>query len=97
MDWAVATIQTLHVPEAWYNIDILKLKCSTQNCEQVYSVEKLLQILDPKRFEKVSYALNRRVMQGTDQFIACPNSECTSFSFFRDEQYGDEYHEVVCG
>ena len=47
--------------------------------------------------EKVSFALNRRVMQGTDQFIACPNAECTSFSFFTDEQYGDEYHEVVCG
>ena len=28
-DWTVETVQNLHVPEAWNNIDILKLKCSS--------------------------------------------------------------------
>ena len=29
VDWAVVTIDALHVPEAWNNVDLLKLKCST--------------------------------------------------------------------
>ena len=35
-------------------------------------------------------------MQSTDQFIACPNPDCSSFSFFADEVDGDDYNEVVC-
>ena len=66
VDWAVATIKNLHVPEAWANIDILKLKCSSQNCDQTYSVNMLMQILNAKRFEQVSLELSRRVMQSSE-------------------------------
>lgn len=97
MDWAVTTIQSLHVPDAWQNLDILKLKCSSQNCQQVYTVKQLMKILHPKQFESVSFALNKRVMQSSEDFIACPNQDCSSFGFYKDDQYGDEYHEVACG
>ena len=29
VDWAVTTIEKLHVPEGWGNVDLLKLKCSS--------------------------------------------------------------------
>jgi hypothetical protein len=96
VDWAVATIGSLHVPDVWQNIDLLKLKCSSRNCEEIYSVDKLMQILDPGRFEQVSFALSRRVLQSSADFIPCPNADCVSFGFYRD-QFGDEYHEVTCG
>ena len=82
VDWAVATINNLHVPDNWNDVDLLKLKCSSQKCEEIFSVSKLMQILDQMRFEKVSFSLSRRVMQSAEQFIACPNPECNSFSFY---------------
>ena len=36
------------------------------------------------------------MFQSFEQFIACPNSECSAFSFFHDERYGDDYYEVTC-
>ena len=91
VDWAQVTIEKLHVPEAWNNIDLLKLKCSSQNCDEHFTVARLQRILDASRFERLSLALNKRVFQSSDQFIACPNAECSAFSFFCDEQYGDDY------
>jgi len=41
IEWAVVTIDALHVPEAWNNVDLLKLKCSTEDCEEQYTVAKL--------------------------------------------------------
>jgi len=81
----------MHVPEAWNNIDLLKLKCSTKNCEAIFTVASLQRILDPRSFERVSFALNKRVFQSSDQFIACPNSECQAFCFYKDDLYGDDY------
>ena len=56
-----------------------------------------MKILHPKQFESVSFALNKRVMQSSEDFIACPNTDCNAFGFYKDDQYGDEYHEVACG
>ena len=95
VDWAVTTVSALHVPDAHSQADILKLKCSTKNCEEILTVDKLMQILDPARFEKVSLALNRRVLQSSEDFIACPNPGCNSFGFYNNQD-GEEYHEVAC-
>lgn len=84
------------MPEVWQNVDLLKLKCSNTQCDQIFTVGKLMEILEPSKFAAVSAALNKRVMQSSEDFIACPNQECPGFGFFSNED-GDAYHEVVCG
>ena len=42
---------------SWFN-----LKCSSSACDKKYSISEIEEILGPKKFENVSFALSKRVV-----------------------------------
>ena len=77
------------------NEDWFKLKCSNSACDKKNTVSEIEDILGPQKFEKVNFALNKRVMQNSEDFVACPNPHCSSFGFYMNE-YGDTFNESEC-
>ena len=98
VDWAVTTVKGIHVPEnaesqnsnAWFT-----LKCSSSACERKYSISEIEEIIGPRKFEAVSFALSKRIIQSSEDYVACPDPECGSYSFFTDE-FGDRFTETEC-
>ena len=66
VDWTVTTVNQIHVPEteeAQKSNDWFSLKCSSSACEKKYTISEIEGILGPRKFEPVSSALSKRVIQ----------------------------------
>ena len=71
------------------------MKCSNSGCSKKNTIAEIEEVLGARKFEQVSFALNKRVMQSSEDYTACPNPLCDSFGFFTDD-HGDTFNESEC-
>jgi hypothetical protein len=77
---------------------LFRLNCSKKDCQNKFSIDCLQHALDPFHFEKISYAITRRVLKVSEAFVECPNAECSNFGFYVSENDdGESFNDINCG
>jgi hypothetical protein len=71
----------------------MTFKCTAKNCIRVQSVDTLYSLLPTDKFEVVSMALNKKLLQAdfSSDLMACPNPTCNSFGFANAKTCGVDY------
>ncbi len=64
-----------------------KIKCHQEKCNNEYAMKDLQRILSSQRFTQLDEALTIKFVRGNEEYVSCPNKQCSNVCFTRPENY----------